>query len=85
MNHNDRFENAVCDAIAKLDCQSAADGGRGFTKVWGLHALLELGRRGTAEQSAYIFANADRLIKFCERKERSHGALLTHINKRIAK
>ena len=85
MNHNDRFENAVCDAIAKLDCQAGVGGERNFTKVWGLHALLELGRRGSAAQSDYIFANADRLIKFCERKERSHGALLTHINKRLAK
>ena len=79
------FENAICDAIHELNRRAQVNGERNFTKVWGLEELLYLGRRGTEAQSAYIFANTAKLIKYCERKERSRGMLITHINKQLAK
>ena len=81
---NDIFENKVCDAIIRLEREDTP-AKRNYVKVWGLHELLGLGRWGTPEQQEYIFANTDRLIKFCERKERSRGALIIHIRKQLAK
>jgi len=84
-NDNLDFEHAVCDSIENLKRRESTHGERNFPKIGGLYELLTLGRRGTDEQAAFIFANTARLIKFCERKERSRGGLLKHINKQLAK
>ena len=81
----DKFNDALHEAICRLNWQQANEGKRTYTKVWGLEWLSGLSIQGTLEQIEYILANYEKLIKFCERKERSRSCLILHINKQLAK
>jgi len=70
-----QVQSAIEHAIFKLSNDE-------YTKRWGLEDLYRLSLRGSITHINYIFANCEKLIKYCERKARNYDDLRNYINKK---